>query len=97
MNMRYADLILVNVLLWKGREDAAPRPGMALAVAGDRIIRIGCASDVLELRGPETEVIDLRSLLLVPGFRDAHIHPMIGAIDLVECRLSGPAEEASYL
>ncbi len=97
MNIQYADIILVNVLLWGGREDAAPRPGMALAIAGDRIVRRGAAPDVLDLRGPATEVIDLRGLLLIPGFRDAHLHPMIGAIDLVECRLSGPADADSYL
>jgi len=97
MNARYADLILVNALLWRSREDATPRPNRALAVSGDRIVRLGDASDILELRGPATEMIDLGGSLLLPGFRDAHLHPMIGAIDLVECRLSGPADAVSYL
>lgn len=83
--------------MWPGRDMDRPKPGMALAVAGDRISMIGEAGDVLVLRGPRTQLIDLGGSLLLPGFRDAHLHPMIGAIDLIECRLSGPAEPASYL
>lgn len=97
MNINNADMILVNALIWPGRDAGGPKPGMALAIAGDRIARIGDAREVLTLRGPQTELIDLRGALLLPGFRDAHLHPMIGAIDLIECRLSGPAEPASYL
>jgi len=69
---------------------------MSVAIAADRIVRIGEPIDVLALRGPATEVIDLRGGLLLPGFRDAHLHPMMGAIDLVECRLSGPPGPVGY-
>lgn len=41
---------------------------------GDRIAHVGWKGDVLALRGPGTQVIDLRGRLLLPGFNDAHTH-----------------------
>jgi len=46
----------------------------AVAVRGERIVRVGQAADVLPLRGPETAVIDLKGAALVPGLHDAHGH-----------------------
>ncbi|HEY9068981.1 MAG TPA: amidohydrolase [Candidatus Ozemobacteraceae bacterium] len=96
MNIKHADIILTNMTIWAGRSFSESRPGISIAIAADRILRIGDPVDVLSLRGPATEVIDLRGGLLLPGFRDAHLHPMMGAIDLVECRLSGPPDPVGY-
>ena len=41
---------------------------------GDRVAHVGWKGDVLALRGPRTQVIDLRGRLLLPGFIDAHTH-----------------------
>ena len=46
----------------------------AVAVRGDRIVRVGAAADVLPLRGPDTEVVDLEGAAVVPGLHDAHGH-----------------------
>jgi len=46
----------------------------AVAVVGDRIAHVGWKGDVLALRGPRTQVVDLRGRLLLPGFIDAHTH-----------------------
>jgi predicted amidohydrolase YtcJ len=46
----------------------------ALALTGDRILAIGTRSDVLALRGPHTEVVDLGGRLVLPAFTDAHTH-----------------------
>jgi predicted amidohydrolase YtcJ len=54
--------------------EAAPREARAVAVAGDRIVKVGPEAEVLALRGPRTEVVDLRGRLLLPGFIDAHTH-----------------------
>jgi hypothetical protein len=43
-------------------------------VRGDRIVLVGSAADALGLRGPRTQVVDLRGRLLLPGFIDAHTH-----------------------
>ena len=65
-----------------------PDPGgEALAVASDRIVAIGADRDILRLRGPGTRVIDLRGRTVLPGFTDAHTHPISGGLRHVECDL----------
>ncbi|HEV8229269.1 MAG TPA: amidohydrolase [Candidatus Limnocylindria bacterium] len=54
--------------------DPARPEAEAVAVQGDRIARVGRRDDVFALKGPRTEVIDLRGRLLLPGFIDAHTH-----------------------
>jgi predicted amidohydrolase YtcJ len=77
------DLILAGGSLWT-EGMAEPRAG-ALAVAGGRIVAIGDDADVLELRGPRTEVVDVAGGLVVPGFQDAHVHPVMAGVDMNRC------------
>ncbi len=67
--------------------DPDGRRATALAVSGDRIGAIGDDREVLALRGPATRVIDLRGRTLLPGFTDAHTHPISGGLRRVECDL----------
>lgn len=60
------------------------RPG-TVAVKAGRISAVGSEADVRELAGPGTEVVDLSGGLLVPGFQDAHAHPVMAGIDLLRC------------
>ena len=46
----------------------------AVAVAGDRIVATGTESDILEMRGASTRLIELGDRALLPGFIDAHGH-----------------------
>lgn len=41
-----------------------------------------------EFRGPDTEVVDLEGGLLLPGFVDAHVHPVQGGLERARCDLS---------
>jgi predicted amidohydrolase YtcJ len=59
----------------------------AVAVAGGRIAAVGRPADVEDLIGPDTEVVDLASKLLLPGFQDAHVHPVLGGTTLRLCDL----------
>jgi predicted amidohydrolase YtcJ len=47
----------------------------ALAVKGDRIIRVGTDDEVLPSRGPRTALIDLGGKMVLPGLIDSHVHP----------------------
>jgi predicted amidohydrolase YtcJ len=67
-----ADLILHNGKVWTV-EKTQPI-AQAVAVSGDKIVKVGSDKDVLALRGPQTRVIDLNGRLLLPGFNDAHTH-----------------------
>jgi len=59
----------------------------AVAVRGERIVGIGSAADVGSLIGPETRVVDLAGRLLLPGFQDAHVHPLTAGVDRLQCDL----------
>ena len=71
----------------------------AVAVRGDRIIAVGHDRDtwVADLTGPDTEVVDLAGRLLVPGFQDAHVHPVWGGLDLMRCNLADDVTADAYL
>ena len=64
----------------------------ALAVAGDRIVAVGGAAEVLSLRTPETRLIDLAGQTVLPGLIDSHCHVAglgsyaLGRIDLSQAR-----------
>ena len=64
----------------------AAGPG-AVAVKDGRIALVGTDDDVRAAVGPGTEVIDLRGRMLLPGFQDAHVHPVLGGLDLLQCAL----------
>ncbi|MGE3813457.1 MAG: amidohydrolase, partial [Candidatus Nanopelagicales bacterium] len=77
------DLILAGGSLWT-EGMASPRTG-ALAVADGRIVAVGDDADVLALRGARTEVVDVAGGLVLPGFQDAHVHPVMAGVDMNRC------------
>ncbi|MFJ6894633.1 amidohydrolase [Streptomyces hokutonensis] len=80
----HADLLFTNgpVLTPEGRT------ATAVAVTGDRITAVGHA-EVHDLAGPGTQVVDLAGRLLLPGFQDAHVHPVPAGLELTQCDLTG--------
>ncbi len=95
--MAHADLIFAGGA-YGGRvfrSDASRGRGDAVAVRDGRIVAVGV--DAAGLIGPSTEVIDLDGRLLVPGFQDAHVHPLWGGLDMLRCDLSELATEEQYL
>src|SRR5262245_23464223 len=67
-----ADLILHHGKIVTADRDFSIR--QALAVKGDRLIRVGTDADVLTTRGPNTTVIDLAGKTVLPGLIDSHVH-----------------------
>lgn len=74
----------------------SPIHGHAVAVSGGRIAAVLPEAEAAALVGPETHVVELNGALLAPGFQDAHIHPVGGGVELLQCNLSETtsAEEA---
>jgi hypothetical protein len=64
---------------------AAPN---ALAVTDGRISHVGVKADVEPLVGPATRVHRLNGETLLPGFQDAHIHPVEGELTAQRCDLN---------
>ncbi|MGV9251581.1 amidohydrolase [Streptomyces sp. NPDC003697] len=75
-------------------DPARPRAG-AVAVRGDRIVAVG-GDEVRDLIGPDTEVVDLKGRLLLPGFQDAHVHPVGAGVEIGQCDLSGVSTADAY-
>ncbi|MFE4953884.1 amidohydrolase [Streptomyces sp. NPDC056653] len=76
--------------------DPARSRATTVAVTGDRITAVG-HDEVRELIGPRTEVVDLSGRLLVPGFQDAHIHPVTAGLELAQCNLTESRTAADTL
>ncbi|NWL12953.1 amidohydrolase [Paenarthrobacter nitroguajacolicus] len=66
----------------------------AVAVANGRIVALG--ADAAGWRGPATELVDLTGKALLPGFQDAHVHPLAGGLQMLGCDLSGVHSLAEY-
>ena len=59
----------------------------ALAVKGDRISAVGSDRDMLRYTGMETQVIDLKGMLTIPGFIEGHGHFYSLGASLMELEL----------
>ncbi|WP_433291209.1 amidohydrolase [Actinoplanes sp. CA-030573] len=66
-----------------------------VAVRDGRIVALGDA--VRAQVGPRTDVVDLGGRLLLPGFQDAHIHAVMGGVELGLCDLTGTTDLDEYL
>ena len=89
----HADLIFSGGPVHLG--NPARSRATAVAVTGERIVAVGHA-DLAELVGPRTEVVDLAGRLLIPGFQDAHVHPVGGGVELGACDLTGAVTTDEY-
>ena len=66
------DLVITNVEALT--MDSSHPNTDAVAIARDRILFVGDASEIQGLTGPDTQVIDGQGLTLLPGFIDSHMH-----------------------
>ena len=61
----------------------------ALAVRGQHILAVGSDDDVSNLMGSNTKIIDARGQTVLPGFIDAHSHPLL-AEDAISVNVNLP-------
>lgn len=84
-------VLLTNGALFDGRRHLGP--GSVLVEDG----RIVAVTPGGVEAGPSTTVVDLEGGLLVPGFTDAHVHPIQGGLERLRCDLSGVGTREDYL
>src|SRR6185312_11206180 len=68
-----ADLILHNGKIVT--VDKAFSIRQALALEGNRILKVGTNEEVLKTKGPGTRLLDLEGKTVLPGLIDSHVHP----------------------
>ena len=90
-----ADLVFVNGDVYT--VDAARTWAQAVAVRAGRIVAVGTDEAVGDLIGAVTEVIDLRGKMLLPGFQDAHVHPVSSGLEMLRCDLNDVPALNGYL
>jgi predicted amidohydrolase YtcJ len=77
--MAAADVVITGTVLTV--DDSRPT-AQALAVADGRIVAVGERSDVAAFIGPSTQTIDIGDGCVMPGFIEAHGHPLMEAVAL---------------
>ncbi|HEY0443942.1 MAG TPA: amidohydrolase [Candidatus Limnocylindrales bacterium] len=90
-----ADLVLTGGVVHTG--DAARSRRRAVAVRGGRIIAVGGERDVAAHIGRSTRVVEIGGGMVIPGFQDAHIHPISGGLTRSRCDLHEARGRDSYL
>ena len=63
--------------------DSAFSNAQAMAITGNRIVAIGPNADVVAAAGSDASVINLKGNTVLPGFIDAHSHPIGGGASSV--------------
>lgn len=82
----FADSVLVDGWIFTAGSDL---PVLAdIAISGERILAVRDAGGLTDLIGPNTAVHSASGELIVPGFQDAHIHPVFGGTELLQCDLT---------
>ena len=99
-----ADLILLHGKIWTGEPVATtgetPAPARvveAVAIANGRILAVGGDEEIRTCKGLNTEVVDLRGRLVVPGLADSHVHFIQGGFQLLEVGLKDASSEAEFV
>ena len=93
--MSSADLAFVNGAVYT--VDSARTREQAVAVNDGWIVAVGSDDAIREHVGPQTEVFDLAGRMLLPGFQDAHVHPVSGGVDRLQCDLHDLHSREDYL
>ncbi|MGA8638870.1 MAG: amidohydrolase [Candidatus Sulfotelmatobacter sp.] len=88
-----ADAIYFHANIYTGVASNSPFSSTlreeAIAVRGDRIQAVGKNLDIMKLKGPDTEVVDLGGRFVMPGFNDAHVHLAEGGLQKLTIDLTG--------
>jgi predicted amidohydrolase YtcJ len=90
-----ADLVFQNGAVYT--VDATRRWAHAVAIRDGRIIAVGTDAEIEDLVGSRTERVDLRGRMLLPGFQDAHVHPVLGGLDMLRCDLHDLSTADEYI
>ncbi len=67
--------------------NSAQPQAQAIAINSGRIVAVGGDEDIGRAYVGKADV-DLKGRMVLPGFHDAHVHPVYGGIELAQCNLT---------
>jgi predicted amidohydrolase YtcJ len=80
------DIIITNGRVYTG---AGRELAEAVAIRGNKILRVGSNREVKRLRRAQTVTVDAHGAAVLPGFNDSHTHLLSGGLGFFELDLSG--------
>jgi predicted amidohydrolase YtcJ len=90
-----ADFVLLNGIVWTVNPD---QPwAEAVALKGDKILEAGPSQEIKGMIGDNTQVIDLKGDLVLPGFIDSHTHFLDGGFSLLSVRLKDAESREEFI
>ena len=89
-----ADLVLMNGKIWTVDQNLPT--AQALAVKDGKIIAVDSNRKVRKMIGPETEVLNVKGKLVLPGFNDSHTHFVSAGFNLMGVDLKDAKNEEEF-
>jgi predicted amidohydrolase YtcJ len=89
-----ATMILVNGKVWT--VNPVQPVAQAVALDGNTILAVGSNDEIRSLAGADTQVLDLKGRLLLPGFNDAHVHFIPGGESLIAVQLRDSTSQSEF-
>ena len=91
-----------SIIMHNGQVKTPSGWAEALAIDGTQIVAVGTNEEALARGGNATQVIDLEGAVVLPGFHDAHVHPLFGGMtysgaDHTNCQISQGSNESQLL
>jgi predicted amidohydrolase YtcJ len=80
-----ADIVFLDGVVWTVNPNQPVAE--ALAIKGNKILKVGSSSTMARMIGDSTEVIDLEGAFVLPGFIDCHTHFLDGGFSLSHVQL----------
>ncbi len=80
-----ADIVFLNGVVWTVNPNQPKAE--ALAIKGNRILKVGSSSEMERVTGDSTKVINLEGAFVMPGFSDSHTHFLDGGFSLSNVQL----------
>lgn len=79
LRVKDPEIILHNGNIWT-QDEGQPR-AEAVAISDARFVAVGSNAEVLRLASARTRKIDLATRTVLPGFNDAHTHPVASGVE----------------
>ena len=90
-----ADIIFFNGDVYT--VDASGSWANAVAIRGDKISFVGSDKNALMHADDTTRIVDLQGKMMLPGFQDAHVHPIEAGMAYLGCSLHEGLSEDDYV
>lgn len=88
-----ADRIYINAVIWTG--DSSNLKATSLAVKDSVILFVG--NEYQKYKGKNTEIIDLKGKIIIPGFIDNHTHFLSGGYQLASLNLRNVTSQEGFI